>query len=389
MKQGIFISYRRADSAFFAARLHDRLEELFPGLTFIDVAGIAPGADFVDRIAGTLAECKVVIAIIGKDWLRPAQDATEPDNPREDYVTFELQNALGRDIAVIPVLVEDAQIPDRTSLPAELHALARRNAIRVSHARFESDLHYLFDELYPLLGIKPPTRLEKLLEWFPNSPKVDEKARSSMALWSLCAGVVSVLFGVVWLFALDDPADELGVVVGFPVVGLVLGIIGINSSRRRRIAVLGVGLSGAALLGGLVLLILRADLLAPNAWLENYQIAQSDISEIPGESLHWSRHSPFNGPPPSTTCDCLALVEEPSGPKPFAEDVTALFRNDCANNTAFVVSRSDFPGIDPALLWANGPGREFAHITLLPAQTVRIPVGGTYGGAYLPWNCGA
>ena len=388
MKQGIFVSYRRADSAFFAARLHDRLEELFPGLTFIDVAGIAPGADFLDRIADTLAECKAVIAVIGQDWLRPAEDTTEPGDLQEDYVTFELQNALERDIAVIPVLVEDAPIPDRASLPAELHPLTRHNAIRISHARFESDLQYLIDELYPLLGIKPPTRLEKLLESFPNAPRVDEKARSNMALWSLWAGVASVLLGALWLFVVDDPAEDLSV-VGFSLVGLVLGIVGINSSRRRKVAVLGIGLSSVALLGGLVMYILKSDLLAPNAWLESYQIAQSGISEIPGASLNWIRRSPFDGPAPSTVCDCLTLVEEPSGPKPFAEDVTALFRNDCAGNTALVVARLDFPGIEPAFVWVDGPGREFAHITLLPGQSVRVPVGGTYGGAYLPWTCGA
>lgn len=48
---GIFISYRRDDSAGYAGRLYDRLAAHF-GATrvFMDVEGIEPGIDFVNAI---------------------------------------------------------------------------------------------------------------------------------------------------------------------------------------------------------------------------------------------------------------------------------------------------------------------------------------------------
>ncbi|MDG1209044.1 MAG: hypothetical protein P8I56_04570 [Paracoccaceae bacterium] len=48
----IFISYRRADSQWAAARVHDTLANAFPDdHLFMDVEHIAPGQDFVDVLA--------------------------------------------------------------------------------------------------------------------------------------------------------------------------------------------------------------------------------------------------------------------------------------------------------------------------------------------------
>jgi hypothetical protein len=50
---GIFVSYRREDSAPYAARLYDRLRARFgEKQVFMDVDDIAPGADFPAQIDG-------------------------------------------------------------------------------------------------------------------------------------------------------------------------------------------------------------------------------------------------------------------------------------------------------------------------------------------------
>ena len=51
--EGIFISYRRDDSAGYAGRLYDRLVAHFGAdIVFMDVEGIEPGTDFVKAIEG-------------------------------------------------------------------------------------------------------------------------------------------------------------------------------------------------------------------------------------------------------------------------------------------------------------------------------------------------
>ena len=63
---GVFLSYRRADSAGHTGRIFDRLAtRLGPELVFMDTDGIESGQDFVDRIDRTLASAPVVLVVIG------------------------------------------------------------------------------------------------------------------------------------------------------------------------------------------------------------------------------------------------------------------------------------------------------------------------------------
>ena len=65
----IFISYRRDDSAGHAGRLFDHLVERFgTEHVFMDVAGIAPGRDFIEAIETAVGGCDVLLAVIGKQW---------------------------------------------------------------------------------------------------------------------------------------------------------------------------------------------------------------------------------------------------------------------------------------------------------------------------------
>lgn len=63
---GIFISYRREDSAGFAGRLADALEKgLGDEQVFRDVDDIRPGQDFVEAIETQLRHMDVVLVLIG------------------------------------------------------------------------------------------------------------------------------------------------------------------------------------------------------------------------------------------------------------------------------------------------------------------------------------
>ena len=67
---GIFISYRRDDSAASAGRLYDRLVHHFgKEQVFRDVDAIAPGAEFAKVIEERVSQCNVLVAVIGKNWV--------------------------------------------------------------------------------------------------------------------------------------------------------------------------------------------------------------------------------------------------------------------------------------------------------------------------------
>lgn len=142
---GIFINYRREDSAPYAGRLYDFLRRAFPeNKVFMDIDAIDPGEDFVNAINTTLTASRVVIVVIGPSWTKVTDSAGNRrlDNP-DDYVVRELSAALESSARVIPVLVGGAQMPGTDTLPHRLQPLARRNAIEISDTRYVTDAERL------------------------------------------------------------------------------------------------------------------------------------------------------------------------------------------------------------------------------------------------------
>ncbi|MEM6627487.1 MAG: toll/interleukin-1 receptor domain-containing protein, partial [Pseudomonadota bacterium] len=153
MAGGIFISYRRSDSAAFAGRIADFFAYNYDDVrVFFDIVGIDPGADFVETIRTRIQSSEIVLAIIGETWLSAADadGARRLDNP-QDFVRLELAMALELGARVIPVLLDNAQMPGANELPKELAGLARCNAELVRGAAFQRDAQHLGEFVYSYL----------------------------------------------------------------------------------------------------------------------------------------------------------------------------------------------------------------------------------------------
>lgn len=129
----LFISYRRADTGSEAGRLFEHLEAAFEaGTVFKDVDSIPGGRDFREVIVERLRGCKVVLALIGPDWLdaRLADGSRRLDDPK-DYVRLEIETAMDLGKLVIPVLVNETAMPTEETLPGSLQKLCHRNALKL------------------------------------------------------------------------------------------------------------------------------------------------------------------------------------------------------------------------------------------------------------------
>jgi hypothetical protein len=156
----IFINYRRGDDSSAAQALFGRLEQAFPSeQLFMDVDNIEPGLDFVRVLNDQVAQCDVLISIIGKNWVdaRDEQGARRLDNP-DDFVRIEIETALQQHKRVIPVLVGEARMPRADQLPDTMKPFARRNAVRLTHERFRSDTQALITALQRALKSVPDVR---------------------------------------------------------------------------------------------------------------------------------------------------------------------------------------------------------------------------------------
>jgi hypothetical protein len=146
---GVFISYRRRDSAGYARSIQERLlGEFRPERVFMDLSDIAPGENFVQRIDRVLGTVDAVIVLIGDRWLTEADDQGRRRilDPA-DMVHIEVATALRLGKHVLPVLVHGAKMPGSHELPAPLKALARLNAVELSDTRWAYDVGRLIDAL--------------------------------------------------------------------------------------------------------------------------------------------------------------------------------------------------------------------------------------------------
>src|SRR5205823_14277837 len=69
-----------------------------------------------------------------------------------DFVRLELEVAFARKKRVIPAMVDDAPMLSPADLPESLRPLTKRNAVRVRHERFRSDIDTLIGALQRILS---------------------------------------------------------------------------------------------------------------------------------------------------------------------------------------------------------------------------------------------
>lgn len=155
----IFISYRRADSRAITGRIHEHLADAFGEQNvFMDVTDIPAGTDYQTYLNQQIESCTVALIVIGDQWLslKDAQGRRRLDDP-EDVVRHEVKTALERPaIRVIPVLVNNAPMPNSDELPEPLRPLHYRNAALVRHdPDFEIDMQRLIRQI----GGRQPNRL--------------------------------------------------------------------------------------------------------------------------------------------------------------------------------------------------------------------------------------
>jgi hypothetical protein len=148
--RAIFINYRKEDAPDAVERIHDRLvHEFRAAAVFKDTAALQAGQKWEQAISETLAECRVVLAIIGPNWLGILRER-ERTASSSDYVRLELEWAHTAGVQVVPVLVnfpDDKGMPASADLPASLQFLTHHQAARVRRHDFHEDMNRLVDAL--------------------------------------------------------------------------------------------------------------------------------------------------------------------------------------------------------------------------------------------------
>ena len=176
----VFVSYRRADARGDAGWLFERLRQWVPSENlFFDLDSIQAGEVLPDRIRSALDSAKVVLVVIGPDWVREINRRAEL--PNFDYVRAEVERALtriaeGHKLLIVPVLVGGAAMPDRAELHADLTGSLAPLCEACAHTFTgnQQDLDNQFDRLFERIaqvtGMRRQFRLPAQYEVPSNDP---------------------------------------------------------------------------------------------------------------------------------------------------------------------------------------------------------------------------
>jgi hypothetical protein len=138
----IFISYRRKDTREDSQKVYDLLIQRFgQDSVFLDLPVIDYGDDYQTRIHDAIAECAVMLVVMGPDWLTLTNEKGVRclDQP-DDIVVTEIRMAKEKGIPIIPLAVRGAAFPIEDQLPAAITFFAYCNGKALGEASFKDDL---------------------------------------------------------------------------------------------------------------------------------------------------------------------------------------------------------------------------------------------------------
>lgn len=202
----VFINYRRNDSKSEARNLNNDLENAFgKGFVFRDIDDIRSGTIWIDKLKEAGSYAKVIIAVVGPNWLQLNDAGVSRLNDPKDWVRQELEQAIKDNKKIIPVLVKGGTLPSPTAIPATLHRLFDHQSFELRDDKWNLDLTALIKDISDLSGIK--TIEDKLNEQEELSKVYKEKTtRKKIFLMSIGLLVLaSLLIGYIVFNSKNKP----------------------------------------------------------------------------------------------------------------------------------------------------------------------------------------
>jgi hypothetical protein len=146
----VFISYRRRDG-HCAGRIAEHITNAFgTGSVFRDLDALRAGSDYRDGILTSIVASDVFLMLIGTDWVGSAgrNRLHEPD----DILRQEIEHALQHRVPILPVLIDESELPGAIELPVSISSILKLQCERVRDIDFKADIERLKNTLQSFEG---------------------------------------------------------------------------------------------------------------------------------------------------------------------------------------------------------------------------------------------
>lgn len=149
----VFINYRTVDARFGAAATFELLAGRFGrSRVFLDNQSMRPGAVYPERIRAALQSMRVLVVLIGPEWLASSESVLLIQRD-DDWVHREIRTALTRMVPIVPVLLDGARLPEPSVLPPDVRSLVHHQTAEVRHRTLGADVARLAERLGELVPL--------------------------------------------------------------------------------------------------------------------------------------------------------------------------------------------------------------------------------------------
>jgi hypothetical protein len=157
----IFVSYRKqgADKGRALHLAQDLRAAFGDDAVFIDEQTYALGR-IRDFVGPEVTGCKALIVVIGQTWMERRRDLLD----ERDWVRREIESGLRQGSLIVPVIVDDSQMPKKADLPDAIAELADWHAIPLYARHWKDNV----DRLIDLLGQKLRLQRKRASNEVPN-----------------------------------------------------------------------------------------------------------------------------------------------------------------------------------------------------------------------------
>jgi hypothetical protein len=230
----VFISYRRADAEYAAGALGRELRRHFGDeQIFRDKENVGGGVAWKRQVLHEIDKDSALLVLIGPEWvnIKDAQGRRRLDDS-DDAVRLEIADGIRDGAAILPVLLENAQMPNESELPSDLRPLADFNAMKLRDGDWAHDLANILRTLEKS-GFKPVGTPLAMASEAQRAAPVAMKGFGAKII--LCA--IFTLWGFAGLIIGDLSRDGYLDVIIVSIVGLILGLLSWRETRHENSAI--------------------------------------------------------------------------------------------------------------------------------------------------------
>ena len=140
----IYLSSSSSEAESFSLRIASQCESNLGSGCFLPKSN---GIISTHKIRSEIEACDVLIVVITKTITEEAEDISPYNLIDNERIRLEIISAINKDILIVPVLIDDARLPEKGNIPGALKKLLDCKPYHLREVFWSEDLEVLLEYL--------------------------------------------------------------------------------------------------------------------------------------------------------------------------------------------------------------------------------------------------